>query len=60
MRGPDIQYRCEACEQITLRKDLVCDSWGDPCCPACKSPRIVRHRTKFERLYATYFLFKVY
>jgi hypothetical protein len=60
MRGPDSQYRCESCEQISFRKDLAFDSWGDPCCPACKSPAIVRHRTKSEEWYAYIFTFRVY
>ena len=60
MRGPDIPYRCESCGQISLRKDLPRDSWGDPCCPACKSPSIERYHTKSETVYAWFFLFKVY
>jgi hypothetical protein len=60
MNGPDAQYRCESCEQISLQKDLVFDSWGDPCCSACKSPRIVRHHSKGEQLYAWFFTFRVF
>ena len=34
MRGTDIQYRCQACGQISLRKDLPRNSWGDPILPS--------------------------
>ncbi len=60
MRGSNIQYHCESCDQISQRRDLLFNTWGDPCCPACKSLQIVRHHTKFESLYGTLFLFKIY
>ena len=60
MRGPDIQIRCESCGQISRRKDLPRNAWGDASCPACGSLRLERYRSKAESLYATFFLFKVY
>jgi hypothetical protein len=60
MRGPDLQYRCQSCSQITLRKDLPRDSWGDSCCPACGSLRIERYRTRSETVYAWFFTFRVF
>jgi len=60
MRGPDIQYRCQSCGQITLRKDLPRNAWGDPSCPACNSLQIERYRSRAATLYATFFMFKVY
>ena len=60
MRGPDAQYRCNACQQISLRTQLLRDSWGDPCCPACKSPHIERYRTKSEVFYNWFFTFRVF
>jgi hypothetical protein len=60
MRGPDIQYHCESCGQISLRKDLPRKAWGDPACPACGSLHIERYRSKADSLYARFFLFKVY
>ena len=60
MRGPDIQYRCQSCGQISLRKDLPRNAWGDPACPACSSLHIERYRTKAESLYSVFFMFKVY
>ena len=60
MRGPDIQFRCQSCGQISLRKNLPRNSWGDPTCPACDSLKIERHRTRGESLYSVFFMFKVY
>jgi hypothetical protein len=60
MRGPDIQYRCGSCGQISLRKDLPRNSWGDPACPACSSLQIERYRSRADALYSVFFMFKVY
>ena len=60
MRGPDIQYRCQSCGQITLRKDLPRNAWGDPSCPVCNSLQIERYRTRADSLYSLFFMFKVY
>jgi hypothetical protein len=60
MRGPDIPYRCQSCGQISLRKDLPRNSWGDPACPACNSLEIERYHTRGESLYSLFFMFKVY
>jgi len=60
MRGPDIQYRCQSCGQIVLRKDLPRNVWGAPSCPACSSLQIERYRSRAATLYATFFMFKVY
>jgi len=60
MRGPDSQYRCQSCGQISARSALASTSWGDPCCPACKSPSLERHRTKGDTLYAMLFTFRVF
>ena len=60
MRGPDIQYRCDSCGQISLRKDLPRNAWGDPSCRACSSLHIERYHTKAATLYSMFFLFKVY
>ena len=60
MRGPDIQYRCQSCGQITLRKDLPRNVWGDPSCPACSSLQIERYRTSAETVYAWFFTFRVF
>jgi hypothetical protein len=60
MREPDIQYRCKSCAQISLRKDLPRNTWGDPSCPACSSLQIERYRTRAASLYAIFFMFKVY
>ena len=60
MRGPDTQYRCTSCGQISLRKDLMRNAWDDPSCPACSSLQIERYRTKAATLYSMFFLFKVY
>jgi hypothetical protein len=60
MRGPDIQYCCKSCGQISFRKDLPRNAWGDPSCPTCSSLDIERYRTKAATLYSMFFLFKVY
>jgi len=60
MRGPDLQFRCKSCAQISLRKDLPRNTWGDPSCPACGSLDIERYRTRAASLYGTFFMFKVY
>jgi hypothetical protein len=60
MRGPDAQYRCQSCNQIVFRSQLATSAWGDPCCPACRSPDLVRHRTKGDTLYAMLFTFRVF
>lgn len=53
-------YRCEGCGQVSQRSRLATGAWGDPCCPACGSAHIVRHRTRSQELFRTFFLFKVY
>ena len=60
MPGPDIQFRCASCGQISLRKDLPRNAWGDPSCPACSSLQIERYRTRADALYSVFFMFKVY
>ncbi|MDQ2997979.1 MAG: hypothetical protein M3R61_13125 [Chloroflexota bacterium] len=60
MRGPDIQYRCTSCGQISLRNDLPRNAWGDPACLACSSLQIERHRTRAETVYAWFFTFRVF
>jgi hypothetical protein len=60
MSGPAIQYHCESCGQIGARSDLRRDSWGDPYCPACQSPKVQRYRSRAATLYSIFFLFKVY
>jgi hypothetical protein len=60
MRGPDAQYRCQSCNQLAFRSQLATNAWGDPCCPACHSPALERHRTKSDTLYAWCFTFRVF
>jgi len=43
-----------------FRSQLARSAWGDPCCPACRSPDIQRHRTKGDTLYAMLFTFRVF
>jgi phage FluMu protein Com len=54
------QYRCETCNQLFTRRELVAGAWGDPCCPNCKTSNLVRHRTRIATILGAYFLFKVY
>jgi hypothetical protein len=60
MRGPDILYRCRSCNQISPRKDLSYNTWGDPSCPGCGSLEIERYRSRADTLYSIFFMFKVY
>jgi hypothetical protein len=60
MRGPDAQYRCQSCGVVSFRGQLAAATWGDPCCPACKSPDLARHRTRGDTLYAMLFTFRVF
>jgi hypothetical protein len=60
MRGPDAQYRCQSCGQLSFRSALASTTWGDPACPACKSPSLERHRTKGDTFYAMLFTFRVF
>jgi hypothetical protein len=60
MDGDEACYRCEGCGQMSRRSQLAKGAWGDPCCPACGSAHIVRHRTRMQQLQRTFFLFKVY
>ncbi len=53
-------YRCNACGSVTPRGQLAAGAWGDRCCPACGSPDVERHRSRSERWYAIFFLYKVY
>jgi DNA-directed RNA polymerase subunit RPC12/RpoP len=55
-----IAYQCYSCGAITQRSQLKTGAWGDVCCPACDSPDLSRYRTRFDRWYAIFFLFKVY
>ena len=59
MDGPSPQYRCEACDSLFGVTSLIRDRWDDPCCPECRSPRLVRHRSKLSAAVAAYFLFNV-
>jgi hypothetical protein len=60
MSGSAAQYRCQACGAISRKSALAASDWGDPCCPACKSPDLVRHRTKGDTIYAMFFTFRVF
>jgi DNA-directed RNA polymerase subunit RPC12/RpoP len=60
MDGPQPEYRCEACGKILSARVLVCNRWGDPACPDCHSPRLVRHRSKLSAAVAAYFIFNVF
>jgi hypothetical protein len=35
-------------------------AWGDRCCPQCGSADLVRCRSRWQQIYAAFFLFKVY
>lgn len=60
MDGPQPEFRCEACQTIIRATRLLHDRWGDPCCPECRSPRIVRHRSKLSQAIGLYFIFNVF
>jgi len=60
MPSPDIPYHCQSCGQISLRKDLPRNSWGDPACPACGSLQLERYRTTSEVFYNWFFTFRVF
>jgi hypothetical protein len=53
-------YRCNQCAQISPHTSLSRGDWGDRCCPHCGSPDVERARSRFERWYAIFFLYKVY
>ncbi|HEU5090020.1 MAG TPA: hypothetical protein VFT99_21340 [Roseiflexaceae bacterium] len=53
-------YRCNACGALSPTSGLARGAWGDPACPACGSPDVERHRSRFARWYAIFFLYKVY
>jgi hypothetical protein len=60
MAGSNRLYRCEECGGVCRGSQLKAGAWGDPGCPGCGSPRVVRHRTLGQEILGTYFLFKVY
>ncbi len=59
MEAPQLEFRCEGCEKVLPVAALVRDRWGDPCCPGCRSPRLVRHRSKLAAIISVYFFFNV-
>jgi Zn finger protein HypA/HybF involved in hydrogenase expression len=59
MAAPQGEFRCEGCEKISPVSTLVRDRWGDPCCPDCRSPRLVHHRSKLSAIVSVYFFFNV-
>lgn len=60
MEGSEAQYRCEGCGQLSRRSQIATGAWGDPCCPSCGSAHLARHRTRMQKIFGAYFLFKVY
>lgn len=53
-------YACRSCGAVHERVALRRGAWGDMCCPACGVADLERQRSRFERWYAIFFLYKVY
>jgi len=60
MSTSHVRYQCNSCGHIAPRTTLRQGAWGDLCCPECGGNDLERHRTRFERWYAMFFLYKVY
>jgi len=54
------EFGCEACAALSPASALLRDQWGDPCCPACRSPRITRHRSRMSAVLEAWVLFNVF
>jgi hypothetical protein len=60
MSQSTVTYHCRACGAESTGASLVAGAWGDRCCPYCGSPDLERRRSRWEAVYATFFLYKVY
>jgi hypothetical protein len=60
MAGTTPNYACRSCGATHTASALRRGDWGDRCCPACGSPDLERHRSRWAQIYAAFFLYKVY
>jgi ribosomal protein L37E len=60
MNNVRAHYHCRACGENLRRAELSRGAWGDLCCSSCGSPDVERVRSRWQQLYATFFLYKVY
>ncbi|MFO7168480.1 MAG: hypothetical protein DIU80_010705 [Chloroflexota bacterium] len=58
--GRGARYSCRSCGALAAASELTRGAWGDLCCPRCSSPDLERRRSRWEQIYATFFLYKVY